>query len=135
CLPCKRDDVRRAHGTVACTASEMVDFAVLIPPHVPTAGSCRRRHSRSNVCLMTRDLRKDVRQAISREHDAAFGKRLDGHDVVCGKDLAVLLVTTASELPMAVGVLFRHVEALLCGPLLKVGFPQLGELRSRMVWL
>src|SRR4051812_8015734 len=36
---CKRDDIGRAHCSVAWTAREMVDFAVLIPPHVPTAGS------------------------------------------------------------------------------------------------
>src|SRR5437879_9665398 len=113
----------------------MIDFAVLISPHVPTAGSGRGRHSRGSVCLMTRDLREDVRQAIPRQHNTAFGKRLDGREVVCGKDLTVLLVTTASELPMAVGVLFRQGEAFMCGALRKVGFTQLGELVSSMVWL
>ena len=130
----KRDDVRRAHGVEAWTASEMIDFTVRIPPHVTTAGSGGGRHNGSSVCLMS-DLREDIRQAIPRQHDAAFRKRLDGRDVVCGKDLSVLLITTASELPMAVGVLFRHGEALLFGPLLKAGFPSFGELRSRMVWL
>src|SRR3989442_13654962 len=57
----KRDDIGRAHGSVAWTAREMVDFAAFIPPHVATTGSGRRRHSRSNVCLMTGDLREDIR--------------------------------------------------------------------------
>jgi len=84
---------------------------------------------------MTCDLREDVRQAIPRQHNAAFGKRLDGRDVVGGENLSIMLVATTSELSLAVDVVFRHGEALLFGPLLKAGFPQLGELRSRMVWL
>jgi hypothetical protein len=73
---------------------------------------------------MTCGLREDIREAILRQHDAAFGKRLDGRDVVCGEDLSVLLIPTASELPIAVGLLFRQVEALLSGPSFKTGFRQ-----------
>ena len=81
---------------------------------------------------MTGIVREDIREAIPREHDAAFGKRLDGRDVICGQDLSVLLILTAAELPVAVGVLFRHGEALLSGPSFKTGFRQFLELRSGM---
>ena len=35
----KRHDVRLAHGVEAWTAREMIDFAALIAPHVPTAAA------------------------------------------------------------------------------------------------
>ena len=84
---------------------------------------------------MTYDLREDIRQAIPRQHDAAFGQGLDSCDVVCREDLSVLLVTTASELSVAVHLVFRQTEALLFGPFLKPDFCQFGELRSGMVRL
>ena len=96
----KRDDVRWAHRVEAWTTRERVDRAVLIPAHVATMVSDLRWPSRGNVCPMTRSLREDIREAIPRQHDAAFGERLDRRDVVCWQDLSVLLIFTASELPL-----------------------------------
>jgi hypothetical protein len=110
----------------------MIDFAARIPPHIVIAGSSRWYLSGSNRCQMTFGLREDIRQTISRQHDAAFGKGLDGRAIVCREDLCVLLILIASELPVAVGVLFRHAEALLSGPSFKTGSRQFGELRSCM---
>src|SRR5712691_8915780 len=111
----------------------MVDFAVLIPAHVAVAGRGRWYPSRSSVCLMTRDLREDIRQTISRQHDAPFGQGLDGRDIVGGEDLPLAFVSTPSELSVVVGLVFRQAEALLFGPFLKPSFPQFGDLRSGMV--
>src|SRR5262245_33990406 len=131
----KCDDVRRAYGSEAWTARKMIDFAAHIPSHSHLA--CRGRWYRigSSRCQMTCIVREDIRQAIPRQHDAAFGKRLDGRDVICGQDPSVLVILTATERPVAVGVLFGHGEALLSCPPLKTGFRQFWEPRSGMVGL
>ena len=128
----KRDDVRWAHRVEAWTTRERVDRAVLIPAHVATMVSDLRWPSRGNVCPMTRSLREDIREAIPRQHDTALGKELNGRAIVCRADLSVLLIPTAPERSVAVDLVFRHAEALLSRPLLKLGFCQFGELRSGM---
>src|SRR5262245_47676144 len=102
----------------------MVAFATRIPPHGAITDSGRGYPKRRDVCQMTGSLREHIREAIPRQHDAAFGKGLDGGNVVCGQNLSVLLILTAAELAVAVGVLFRHGEAFLSGPSLKTGFRQ-----------
>ena len=128
----KRDDIRRTYGVKAWTARQMIDFAA----HIPLYGAltCRRSWylSGSSIWQMTGALREDIRETIPRQHDAAFGKRFDRRNIVCGEDVSVLLILTALQLPVAVGVLFRQAEALLSGPSLKTGFRQFREPRSGM---
>jgi hypothetical protein len=75
----------------------MIDFAAHIPPY--GALTCRGSWylSGSSIWQMTGALREDVRQAIPRQHDAAFGKGLDGRDIVRGEDVSVLLILTATQ--------------------------------------
>src|SRR5262249_30471024 len=101
----KRDNVGRAQSLVPGAAREMIDFAVAVSPYITAGLRGLRCPSSSGVCPMTRSLLEDIRQAIPRQHDAAFGKRLDGRDVVCGEDLRLVFVYTAVELPLPVGAL------------------------------
>ena len=131
----KCDDIGRAQRFEAWTAREMIDFTALIPPHNAIAGRDRWYLSGSSRCQMTCSLREHICEAIPCQHDAAFGEGLDGRDVVNGKDLSILLILTAAELPVTVGLLFRHAKALLSGPSLKTSFRQFRQLRSGMVRL
>src|SRR5262245_28074331 len=128
----KCDHVRRTHGVKARTASEMIDFAAHIPPHRALTCSGRWCLRRSRRWQMTGVLREDIREAIPRQHGAAFGKGFDSRDVVRGEDLAILWILTAPQLPVAVGLLFRHAKALLSGPALKPSFRQCRKLRAGM---